>query len=177
MNPTDIYIKTSSGTEELRSRARKLSPRLRTMLIMVDGVRSVAELPDAALSLGAPADFLVTLELDGLVSARPPQVQKVPAPAAPPATAAVTLAAAAQVDIPVEEDGGVDRFTAARKLMNDTAVDALGFRAFLFTLKLERCSTSQDLLLLRPEFNQSLAKARGELFARRVADRLRSLLD
>jgi hypothetical protein len=60
--------------------------------------------------------------------------------------------------------------------MNDTAVDALGFRVIFFTLKLEKCFTVADLRALLPEFSMSLGKARGESYADRVTDQLRGLL-
>jgi hypothetical protein len=37
MDVNAIYVKTEKGEEEIRSRAYKLSQRLRTILIMVDG--------------------------------------------------------------------------------------------------------------------------------------------
>ena len=39
-----------------------------------------------------------------------------------------------------------------------TIVDALGIRAFLFTLRLERCATRADLKTLLPDYARSLMK-------------------
>jgi len=69
-----------------------------------------------------------------------------------------------------------DRFRAAQKFMNDSAVDAMGLRAFFFTLKLERCFNRSDLLDLMPEFSKAIAKAAGEETARMLETRARELL-
>ena len=42
----------------------------------------------------------------------------------------------------------VAHFRVAKAFMNETIVDALGIRAFMFTLKLEKCATGADLVLL-----------------------------
>ena len=39
-----IYSKTADGQNEIETRARRLSPRARSTLILVDGKRSEAEL-------------------------------------------------------------------------------------------------------------------------------------
>ena len=52
----------------------------------------------------------------------------------------------------------VGRFRIAKAFMNDTIVDALGIRAFLFTLRLERCATRADLKTLLPDYARSLMK-------------------
>jgi hypothetical protein len=171
MHDSDIYTKTASGLDELKSRERRLLPRLRTMLIMVDGKRTVAELKAAAAVLSAPEDFLEILLQGGWVAAQrsaavPPVEETASAPPAQPV----------RETRPAPTTTELERFTLARKLMNDSAVDALGFRAFLFTLKLERCFNLQDLRALLPEFRQGLAKTRGDSFADRTTDRVKALL-
>lgn len=56
-----ILAKTVAGVEEIATRTRRVPPRLRTMLILVDGRRSVAELIDAAAGLGDVRQALETL--------------------------------------------------------------------------------------------------------------------
>ncbi len=46
----------------------------------------------------------------------------------------------------------------ARKFMNNTVVDHLGLRSFLFTLKLERCDSQADFLEILPEYRRQLRK-------------------
>ena len=159
MNESDIYIKTALGAYALKQRSADLPARLRTMLIMVDGVRSVAQLRAAAAALGAPDDFLLTLEQQGWVG-------PLPAPAMAPA-------ALAETPLP---QSNAERFLAAQRYMNDTAVDGMGFRVFFFSLKLEKCFNADDLRALLPEFVKHMTKARGEVFAQAASDRVRRLL-
>ncbi len=159
MNDSDIYIKTALGAEALKQRSADLPARLRTMLIMVDGLRTVAQLRAAAVNLGAPDDFLLTLQQQGWVG-------MLPAPAA---------AAAPVVEVALPQSHA-ERFLSAQRYMNDTAVDGLGFRAFFFSLKLEKCFNADDLRALLPEFIKHMTKARGEVFAQAASDRVRRLL-
>jgi hypothetical protein len=64
----------------------------------------------------------------------------------------------------------------AQKFMNDTAVNALGIKAFFFTLKLEKCATVDDLRELVEPYRAAIAKGSGpdeaEVMARRVLEML-----
>src|SRR5690606_434212 len=53
-----IYRKTEAGRDEIRDRTRKLPPQLRTVLLMVDGQRTLAELRQVAAGVKAPDDAL-----------------------------------------------------------------------------------------------------------------------
>jgi len=44
LDPTFIPRKTTSGTEEIRTRALKLESRLRLLLIQIDGNKRIADL-------------------------------------------------------------------------------------------------------------------------------------
>lgn len=159
MNSRDVVVKTAEGVAELKQRSRKLPPRLRTMLIMIDGSLTVAQLKQAAAGLGAPEGFLDHLQQQGLIALRP----------AAPTTGA--HAEAATTAAPEAE-----RFRAAQRFMNDTVVDALGFRAFLFTLKLERCFTRAELAALLDDYEKAIVKGSGPEVARVLTSRVRALL-
>lgn len=188
MNDQDLYGKTAAGFEEVRGRALKLPQRLRTMLIMVDGTRTVVQLREAAQTLSAPADFLEVLQGMGLVAQEgvaPVRVASsvasgtssgATAPPAAAATPAPVAAAAADPDAAAATAAHAERFRAALKFMNDSAVDLLGLRAFFFTLKLEKCYSSRDLLALLPEFTKAIAKSNGPEMARALEERARQLI-
>lgn len=169
MTDTDIFVKTEAGVEEIRARSRKLPQRLRTMLIMIDGSLSKPQLEHAAGQLGAPADFLAELEAQGLVRRL--------AAAARPATPLPATDSGFQSTLQTAQDaaepaavapplGEYERFAAAKRFLNDTAVDALGLRAFFFTLKLEKCNTRSDLAALLPDYVKAITKASGADVAR-----------
>jgi LPS export ABC transporter permease LptG len=119
MGAGDIYRKSAKGLAEIGDRKLKLPPRLRTMLILVDGERPEFMLKEDAERMGAPADALAQLLAAGLIE-RVSGVQ----PGAP-------AAAAPRAD-------EFARFREAKNLMNTTIVDALGIKSFFFTMKLER---------------------------------------
>ena len=177
MNDADVYIKTAAGADELKTRARGLPMRLRSMLIMVDGSRTVSELRAAAAAMAVPSDFMESLSQAGLIEVGrravfvrpelPLEATAVPAPA--PAGAPVGPSLPAYPTDP-------ERFVVAQKFMIQTAAESLGLRAYFFTLKLEKCYTLDDLRALLPEFSQNLAKAKGELKARSLTQRVQALI-
>jgi hypothetical protein len=172
MQDNEIYVKTDLGSEELKSRARRLPSRVRTMLIMVDGVQTLAQLNAAAAQLGAPDACMAFLLEQRLIAAKP-----VPARHATTAAAATTIAGVEvsnEFQAPVLTDAA--RYLAAQKLMNDSAVDALGFRAFFFTLKLERAFNCDDLRAVLPEFSKAMDKCKDAAAAAMIEARVRVLL-
>lgn len=157
MEATDLLLKTDAGTDEVKSRSRTLPRSLRTMLIMIDGSMTIGQLQQAAASLSAPPDFVDVLLRERLVELSAP---------------AASRAASSRPPMPE-----VERFRAARKFMNDTVVDALGLRAFFFSLKIEKCYTRSDLAGLLPDYAKALVKAGDEGSARLLSARAKALID
>ena len=129
------YAKTPKGTDEIGNRRNNLRGKMRTMLILIDPRKSTDELRDQASKLGVPPNFLETLVHDGYIApaggaALPAEAAGIPLPDAPPA---------------VDEFA---RFREAKTFMNESVVNALGIRAFVFTLRLERCANRADLAAL-----------------------------
>jgi hypothetical protein len=153
----DIYRKTEKGQAEIRDRKLKLSPRLRTMLILIDAARPEFMLKEEGARIGAPPDFLQQLAAAGLI-------ERAGGGAAP---------ASAAPAVPADE---FTRFREAKQFMNTTIVDALGMKSFFFTLKLERASTRADLRELVEPYEQAIAKAEGEESAEVLVTRLREML-
>ena len=176
MDMNSIFAKTAAGTDEVQVRSRKLPPRLRTVLILADGTRNGEQLQGAAASLGAPADAVQILFDLGLIASAGAQPSASPVGQAP--TVPALLAAQQPLGEPAASPVGTDteRFRVAQKFMNDTAVDTLGFRAFFFTLKLEKCYTREDLLALMPVFVKAVGKASGAQVAGVLQTRARELL-
>src|SRR5690349_174575 len=88
----DIYRKSALGAAEIAARKMKLNPRLRTMLILVDGVQPEFMLREEAAKVGAPANFLDELLKAGLIE-KAGRAQAPAAPAAAPKPAANAPAA------------------------------------------------------------------------------------
>ncbi|HXL85269.1 MAG TPA: hypothetical protein VN989_14290 [Casimicrobiaceae bacterium] len=62
MNQGEIYAKTEEGVRELKERKRSLRIALRSVLIMVDGNRTVAEVLERARALRVDVASVATLE-------------------------------------------------------------------------------------------------------------------
>ena len=164
MAGTTRYAKTDRGMEEIRSRGKNLRGRLRTMLILIDPTKTGDELRASAAQIGVEPDFLETLLRDGYIAPVGADDGAAAAPSEPgPSPRVVTRDELA-------------RFRAAKAFINETIVDALGVRAFLFTLKLERCSTRAHLAALLPDYEKAIRKFRGEAETRLLVERATELL-
>jgi hypothetical protein len=62
-----VLAKTAVGVDEIATRSRRIPPRLRTVLILVDGRRSVQTLAESAAALGDIRQALAELHEQGLV--------------------------------------------------------------------------------------------------------------
>lgn len=167
MQPTDVLVKTDKGVEEVKTRKYRLPARSRILLFMIDGRHAIGEILDQTSKLGMPATALKEL-IDGEfvtnVSASSARAANTAGPSAGPASGDTTDA---------------ERYIRAQKFMNDTIVDALGIKAFFFTLKIERCSNLADLQELMDDYGKAMEKNMGgdmaQLAIRRVRDLLRLL--
>ena len=157
MADTTRYAKTEVGAAEISKRRKNLRGRMRTMLLLTDPSRTVGDLRAQAAQLGVPDDFLETLVREGYLA---PVAGSEPAEAA---TQAVT-------------DRELARFRRAQAFIQETIVDAMGVRAFMFTLKLERCVTRAELEALLPEYEKAIVKFRDEAQTRLLVQRAKDLL-
>ena len=157
------YAKTQAGVDEISQRRTNLRGKLRTMLILIDPTKTADELREQGMRVGAPEDFVETLIGEGYI--------------APLTLAAPGAATTGDATVPpsVTSDE-LARFREAKTFMNETVVAALGIRAFMFTLRLERCSARADLGQLVPNYERALRKGVSEPEARAMADRLREML-
>ena len=157
MTGTTRYAKTEMGAAEISKRRKNLRGRMRTMLLLTDPSRTVGDLRAQAAQLGVPDDFLETLVREGYLA---PVAGSEPAEAA---TQAVT-------------DRELARFRRAQAFIQETIVDAMGVRAFMFTLKLERCVTRAELEALLPAYEKAIGKFRDEAQTRLLVGRAKELL-
>jgi hypothetical protein len=155
---TTRYAKTEMGAAEISKRRKNLRGRMRTMLILIDPSRTAEELRAQAAQLGVPDDFLETLVREGYVA---------PVAGSEPAEAVATQAVS---------DRELARFRRAQAFMQETIVDAMGVRALLFTLKLERCVTRAELAALLAEYEKGIGKFRDEAQTRLLVQRAKDFL-
>ena len=158
MEPSATIFKTAKGVEEIATKKYKLPSRTRTLLILIDGVKTLAVMSEMAIKLGLPAAQIDELIEQGFV-----EVKAAPAAvlAGSPAGAGDNLMPSPSVAGPGPPANEYEAFRIAKQFMNDTIVNSLGIKAFFFTLKLEKCSNRQELSDLLQQYTKALAKSSG----------------
>ena len=144
MNLDDIYSKTARGLEELRTRQMNLPVQLRSVLIMIDGQRTVAQTLARAQALAVGPDVFEQLEKLALIERR------------------FGARSTAEADVAVTRtEDDVQRFLTLQKTMNAAISEHLGIRGYGLMLRLQRASNLRDLHDLLPDLAQSLVKRIG----------------
>ena len=145
MDPTEIYGKTDLGLAELRERRLNLPVTLRSLLILVDGNRTVGEVLEKARALRLDERALTALERGGLIAKR---------------FSAPSVAAGGGGESVRSEDE-VQRFMQAQQMMSDAINAHLGFRGYGLMMRLQKTANVRDLHDLLPEFAKALVKRIG----------------
>uniref|UniRef100_UPI001B8D933B hypothetical protein n=1 Tax=Collimonas silvisoli TaxID=2825884 RepID=UPI001B8D933B len=155
-----------------------VAPRLRTLLLLVDGKTGNDELLRKVAGLGLSQEHLDELLQAGLIQVsadtgntgndapvvvEPAVLKSIPPPAAP--------ISAEQVLPP-----GQTQFEAIYHFYNDTIKSMIGLRGYGLQLKVERASSVQDFRDLRQAYLEAVLKAKGEEIARSLRGRLDQLL-
>jgi hypothetical protein len=173
-----IYDKADKGREEIATRKYQLAPRLRSLLVMIDGKQSEAELLKKVLGLGLNEQSLIDLlEQEFIVMSS--SGMPAPALAALPASAIAnpSLAAGSAPTMPVTSPAETAaRFQALYNFYNETIKSTLGLRGFALQMKVERAGNLQDFNDLRNVYIEAVLKAKGKEMARSLRDRLDQLL-
>jgi hypothetical protein len=159
-----LYTKTAKGIEEARERKHKLDGRTHTALMLVAGTKPAEVLMDQWRAIGAPSNVEQVLVTGGFIEA----VQQ-------------ASANAAQIDLPNDAtgtalSGDAHRFLEAELFMEQTVMSAAGFRSYFFQLKLQKCSTVDDLAELLPAYEKMIEKGSGEQQARVLSHEARRIL-
>lgn len=165
MDKNTLFVKTDQGREALTSRPPGLGPRLRSLLIMVDGKRPVAELDKLSGGEGSAAPLLEQLAAAGWVE--PVQLAATAVPAAPaPASSPVqaeAVEAAAVAPLP---------FSEARRMMVRFLNDQLGPMGEPLAMRVEACKTPVDLLTVLPRIRDGLSNLKGAATVQRFDQEL-----
>jgi hypothetical protein len=167
MHDTDTPNKTAAGRAEITARKLHLNPRQRTVLIAVNGQQSMQQIRTQFRVLGDVDAIIGNLYESGLLEMQGGGMGS--ANRAAPVAAHTT---AVESDMPQMPPLGL-----VRQFMNESSVAALGLRAFMFTLKLERCYTKDELLGLLPEYQRVLGKAKDTAYADAMTRHAHEMLD
>ena len=145
MNPSEIYAKTDEGLREIKERKLNLPIALRSVLIMIDGNRTIGEIMERARALRVDESALAALERAGLIAKR---------------FSAPSVAEAVEASAPRSEDE-VERFIAAQRQLENLINRHLGIRGYLMMMRLQRAENLRDLRDLLLDFAQALVKRIG----------------
>ena len=202
---SSVYDKTDKGREEIATRKNQLSPRLRTLLVMIDGRLPLEQMLKNFAGLGVTQeniDELIAQEYIALVSggaapaeaprapAARPGVRRPPGPAAKAAeddTAPEALAEpepeAAMQAAPAEPAAPAapvqteaEQFRHLYDFYNQTIKSVIGLRGIMLQLKVEKCANVADFRELRLPYLEAVLKAKGSEMAHSMRGRLDHLL-
>jgi hypothetical protein len=149
-----VFHKTARGAEEIGGATRTLAAKLRRALIMVDGVKSVAELAPM-FRQGEIDAILEELQAGGFVSL---QGGEVAVPVAAPGMSAPAT--------------GAQRFQEAKRAAMREVMDRLGPNGDTLAVKIERASSPSELRAALGEaervFEAFLGQAAARAFVQKI---------
>ena len=171
---TSIYDKTAKGREEIATRKYQLAPRLRTLLVLVDGHKAEEELLRNVAGLGLDGSALAELLEHGYIVlaasyaslAEEPGLAELSLAEPAPAAQAPQSAQTAQIA----------QFQSIYDFYNKTIKNTIGLRGFTLQLKVEKASSVAELRELRHSYIEAVQKARGSETAAALARQLDQLL-
>lgn len=167
MDNQAVWRKTPKGLDAIVRRAGGLSPRLRSVLIMVDGKRPAADFAHLAAGLGSPDALLAQLASGGFIEAVLPGWSG-PLPQAPTLSALTHSDTGPETQPPGLSLADTKRF-AVRQL-----TDLMGPTAEVLCLRIESAKSMGDLNDNLKRARIVLRDARGELAAQRFENALES---
>jgi hypothetical protein len=180
-----IFDKTERGRTEIATRGQTVAPRLRTLLLLVDGKTGSDELLRKVAGLGLGQEHLDELLQAGLIqaSADTGNASSNASNTTSNNIAAAEAAVAKEIPppappLPLEQvlPPGQTQFEAIYHFYNDTIKSMIGLRGYGLQLKVERASSIQDFRELRQQYLEAVLKAKGEEIARSLRGRLDQLL-
>lgn len=164
-----LFRKTSKGQTEIETRAHRLGPRLRGLLILVDGKRDEAALAALVPAPQGAASLLAELVSQGFVEALPAAAATPALPLhQPPPHPQPLLRPAADV-APVVLGG--DDFDAVRRSAVRALNDELGPAAETLAIRIERARSMAELRPLLVQAAHTVANMRGRAAAEAYAAR------
>ena len=151
-----IYRKSAKGVAEIETRAHRLPPRLRSVLIIIDGKRSASELK--GLILAQADETLASLLEQGFIEAVGS------APAAPARAFAAPMTASTPAPAPATRPAA-DDFDTRRRDMVRRLTDLVGPLGEALAMRMERTRNADELRPLLAVALQVISNTRGRAAA------------
>jgi hypothetical protein len=183
---TKVFDKTEKGREEIATRKYHLSPRVRSLLVMIDGKQNADELLKKVAGIGLTEQAIADLLQDGFIKEATTAVATAAAgsnavllQAAASAAAQIESSADVPAPLPASEPllpEGQTQFEAIYRFYNETIKSTIGLRGYALQLKVEKAASIEDFRLLKKPYLEAVEKAKGQEMARSLRDRLDKLL-
>jgi len=168
-----VFDKTEKGREEIATRKHHLAPRLRTLLVLIDGKQSKEELLKKVAGIGLGEEGIEELMNNGFIETPvASQPAAVAAATAQPEKPAIEAAEPANAILPE----GENQFQAVYHFYTETIKSTIGLRGYGLQLKVEKAATIDDFRALRQPYLEAVLKTKGNEMARSLRSRLDQLL-
>lgn len=201
-----IYDKTDKGRDEIATRKYHIPAKQRSLLVMIDGHRSIEVLMKSFGPLGLTVDNVTELLNDGMIvlvdDGVPDPGPETITPHKAGMSAAARMAARRKAaverahhehesgehdhgpdtitgsDAPAAAPGMTDaeRHMALQDFYTQTIKSTLGLRGMMLQLKVEKCAGLADFRALRETYLEAVLKAKGREMALSLSGRLDQLL-
>lgn len=160
MEMGEIFAKTELGVREIKERRLNLPLPLRSLLIMIDGQRTVADVLAKTRVLGLDERAIEKLAVDGLIAPR-----------------FATRADAANNAIePRRTEAEVERYLKAQQMMSDAINGHLGLRGYSLMMRLQKAGDLRDLYELLRDIAAALVQRVGVETATPIISDIESLI-
>lgn len=189
MSLDSCYIKTEAGRNELHARQMALAPRLRALLVMIDGRQRVSDYLKKLEGTGIGVESFIQLQELGLIQIMVPHAAPLSHPAAPSSSEAPLAEPAVQPDAVVEDSLKLQEHQQLQQLQqlqqrmqqiyvfyNTTIRDTIGLRGFMLQVDVERATTLDEYRALRERYVTAVNKAANPSVARLLIEELDKLL-
>lgn len=157
-----VFDKTGKGREEIATRKYHLAPRLRTLLVLVDGKQNKEDLLKKVAGIGLGAESIDELFHQGFI--------EIASGATPEESAATRPLSASGLP-----EGG-NQLQAIRHFYTETIKSTVGLRGYGLQLKVEKAASIDDFRALRQLYLDAVLKAKGNDVARSLSGQLDRLL-
>jgi hypothetical protein len=169
-----IFDKTDKGREEIATRKYRLAPRLRTLLLLIDGKQNTGQLLQKIAGLDEQSIFDL---LDGGFIQDIEEISNQPLTETPPEdaveqTESAPNSPAASADSTIED---VPNFQTIQSFYTENIRTTLGLRGYNFQTKVNEAQSIDDLRALQEPYIAAVLKSKGEAAAHEMGSRLGEL--
>jgi hypothetical protein len=163
MKPASYYARTEKGAAEVAQRSQAIPARARSLLLMIDGKSTGAQLLEKLAAFPNSGELLQLLETEGYIGPVDGGGAAVSAPAAAPAPTASVTATPPVASPGTGSGGGIG---AAKRFMIRSLHEIFGPDADSLTGKVDLAQTTEDLRKLAEKHRELMAS----MGSRRKAD-------